>query len=159
MYDSEAKLQKTKLNVEMEIDGGARLVGFVFVSQRQRLPDLLNDDRAFLPFETVDGLIKIIRKSTIRCVTPLHQMTMPPAHADPYEVLGVAPGIPDDELKVIYHRKVQETHPDRLVCMGLPPEFIQLGNEKLARINDAYDRIKETRANKPESGPKWYPGG
>ena len=38
---------------------------------------------------------------------------------DPYEILGVAPSIADDELKAIYHRKVQETHPDKLTAMGL----------------------------------------
>jgi DnaJ-domain-containing protein 1 len=159
MYDSDSKLQKIKLAVEMEIDGGQRMLGSVFVSHKQRLPDLLNDDRDFLPFETSDGLIKIIRKSTIRCVTPLNQVTLPMTTSDPYEILGVAPSISDEELKVHYHRKVQETHPDRLVSMGLPPEFVQLANEKVARINDAYDRICQQRQSHATAAPKWYHGG
>jgi len=159
MYDSDPKLQKIKLAVEMEVDGGQRMLGSVFVSQKQRLPDLLNDDRTFLPFETSEGLIKIIRKSTIRCVTPMNQITLPMTTNDPYEILGVAPSIPDAELKIIYHRKVQEMHPDRLVSMGLPPEFVQLANDKVARINDAYDRICQQRSVRPEAAPKWYHGG
>jgi DnaJ-domain-containing protein 1 len=159
MYDSDSKLQKIKLAVEMEIEGAQRMLGSVFVSHQQRLPDLLNDDRAFLPFETSEGLIKIIRKSTIRCVTPMNQISLPMSTTDPYEILGVAPSIGDEDLKAIYHRKVQEMHPDKLVSMGLPPEFVQLANDKLARINDAYDRICQQRSVRPEAGPKWYHGG
>jgi len=159
MNDSGSTLQQTKLAVEMEFDSGQRMVGSVFVNRQQRLPDLLNDERAFLPFETSDGLIKILRKSTIRSVTPLHQVTLPMSTTDPYEILGVAPSISDDDLRNLYHRKVQETHPDKLVSMGLPLEFVQLANEKIARINDAYDRIKEQRGNQKPAQPKWYPGG
>lgn len=159
MYDSDPKPQKVRLGVEMEIDGGQRMVGSVFVSHQQRLPDLLNDERGFLPFETSDGLIKIIRKSTIRCVTPLNQVTLPMTSTDPYEILGVAPSIGDEDLKTIYHRKVQETHPDKLVAMGLPSEFVQLANDKVARINDAYDRICQQRQTRTDTTPKWYHGG
>lgn len=157
--DTDPKLQKAKLSVEMEIDGGARLMGHMFVQQNQRLPDLLNDDRDFLPFETTEGLITIVRKSTIRRVTPLNQLTMPDINADPYEIFGVAPSAPDDELKTIYHRKVQECHPDKLIAMGMPADFVQLANEKLARINDAYDRIQEARAQVEAAKPKWVMGG
>jgi len=160
MYDSDAAmLQKTKLAVEMEIDGGQRMLGSVFVGQKQRLPDLLNDERTFLPFETSEGIIKILRKSTIRSVTPLNQVSLPMTTTDPYEILGVAPSISDEDLRGVYHRKVQETHPDKLVSMGLPPEFVQLANDKVARINDAYDRIKQLRGSQPQVQPKWYPGG
>jgi DnaJ like chaperone protein len=34
-----------------------------------------------------------------------------------------------------------ENHPDRAIARGLPQEFIDLATEKLASINDAYDRI------------------
>ena len=159
MHDSDTKLQKIKLAVEMEIDGGQRMLGSVFVSQQQRLPDLLNDDRAFLLFETSEGLIKIIRKSTIRSVTPSSQITLPMGTNDPYEILGVAPSIPDEDLKAVYHRKVQETHPDRLASMGLPPEFAQIANDKVARLNDAYDRIRQQRSTRTQTAPKWYHGG
>jgi DnaJ-domain-containing protein 1 len=159
MDDSAPKSQKTKLAIELEIEGGQRMLGHLFVSSQQRLPDLLNDAQAFLPFETNEGLIKIIRKSIIRSITPLHQVTLPMTSTDPYEILGVAPSIADEELKNIYHRRVQETHPDKLIAMGLPAEFVQLANEKLARINDAYDRICQQRQARGDVSPKWYHGG
>ena len=157
--DTEPRLQKEKMSVEIEIDGGARLMGHMFVAQNQRIPDLLNDDRDFLPFETTEGLITIIRKSTIRRVTPMNQITLPDVGADPYEIFGVAASVPDDELKSIYHRKVQECHPDKLIAMGMPADFVQLANEKLARINDAHDRIQEGRAQIEAAKPKWVMGG
>ena len=159
MDDSAPKFQKIKLGIELEIDGGQRMVGYLFVSGQQRLPDLLNDAQVFLPFESQDGLIKIIRKSIIRSVTPLHQVTLPMASDDPYEILGVAPSIGDEELKTVYHRRVQESHPDKLVSMGLPAEFVQLATEKVARINDAYDRICKQRQVRGDVAPKWYHGG
>jgi DnaJ-domain-containing protein 1 len=159
MDDSAPKSQKIKLAIELEIDGGQRMLGHLFVSGQQRLPDLLNDAQVFLPFETNDGLIKIIRKSIIRSVTPLHQVTLPMTSNDPNEILGVAPSIADEELKNVYHRRVQETHPDKLVSMGLPAEFVQLANDKVARINDAYDRICKHRQARGDVSPKWYHGG
>ena len=157
--DTEPRLQKEKMSVEMEIDGGARLMGHMFVAQNQRIPDLLNDDRDFLPFETTEGLITIIRKSTIRRVTPMNQITLPELGADPYEIFGVAPSASDEEIKSVYHRKVQECHPDKLIAMGMPADFVQLANEKLARINDAHDRIQAGRAQAEAAKPKWVMGG
>ena len=159
MDDSASKSQKIKLAIELEIDGGHRMLGHLFVSSQLRLPDLLNDAQAFLPFETNDGLIKIIRKSIIRSMTPLGQVTLPMTSNDPYEILGVAPSITDEELKNVYHRRVQETHPDKMVSMGLPAEFVQLANDKVARINDAYDRICKHRQARGDVSPKWYHGG
>jgi hypothetical protein len=46
MDDSAPKSQKTKLPIELEIDGGQRMLGSLFVSSQQRLPDLLNDAQA-----------------------------------------------------------------------------------------------------------------
>ena len=64
---------------------------------------------------------------------------------DPYEVLGVERDIPDDELKSKYRELVRAHHPDTLIAQGVPQEFIDTANEKLAVINDAYDRIERER--------------
>lgn len=159
MDDSAPTTQQVRLPVELDMDGGQRMTGSLFVSESLRLPDLLNDPRPFMSFETVDGLLKLLRKSTVRAVTPMHQVTLALTSNDPYELLGVAPSIADEELKAVYHRKVQQTHPDRLVAMGLPTEIVQLASEKVARINDAYERICQQRLARGETAPKWYPGG
>ncbi len=65
---------------------------------------------------------------------------------DPYEILGVAPNAGDETLKTAYRKLVREHHPDRLIARGMPQEFIDVANQKLAAINDAYDRISKQRS-------------
>ncbi len=65
--------------------------------------------------------------------------------ADPYGVLGVRGDVSDDELKGAYRRLVRENHPDKLVAQGMPQEFVDLANDKLAQINSAYDKVRKQR--------------
>lgn len=67
------------------------------------------------------------------------------AHRDPYEVLGVKPDISDADLKSHYRKLVSENHPDKLIARGVPKEFIDLANNKVAAINEAYDEITKDR--------------
>ncbi len=73
---------------------------------------------------------------------------MGPDKGDPFEILGMSRGASDDEIKAGYRRLVRENHPDRLVAQGMPAEFVELANRKLATINVAYDRIRELRGIK-----------
>ena len=71
-----------------------------------------------------------------------------PDEADPYVVLGVAHEVSDAELKKAYRQLIRENHPDGLIAQGLPQEFIDVANDKLAAINDAYDRVSAQRGLK-----------
>ena len=64
---------------------------------------------------------------------------------DPYTILGIEPDASDDEVKAAHRALVLENHPDKLVAQGLPPEFVALANDKLAKINAAHDRIRKDR--------------
>jgi DnaJ like chaperone protein len=70
---------------------------------------------------------------------------MAPDNADPFVILGVERKASDAEIKSAHRKLVVENHPDKLVAQGMPQEFIDLANEKLATINAAYDRIREQR--------------
>jgi DnaJ like chaperone protein len=50
-----------------------------------------------------------------------------------------------EEIKAAWRKLARETHPDRLIAEGLPQEFVDLANEKLATINAAYDVIAKER--------------
>lgn len=67
---------------------------------------------------------------------------------DPYTVMGVDRSISDDDLKSEYRRLMRENHPDRMVAEGLPPEMVEIANDKVAAINAAYDRICKERGIK-----------
>ena len=51
----------------------------------------------------------------------------------------------EGELKTHYRKLIREHHPDTLIAQGMPQEFIDVANEKLAAINDAYDRVQKER--------------
>ena len=73
------------------------------------------------------------------------EIELGPEKADAYTVLGVSHETPDEEIKSAYRALVRENHPDRLIAQGMPQEFVDLANEKLAAINVAYDRVSDER--------------
>ncbi len=68
--------------------------------------------------------------------------------ADPYTVLGVRREQSDEEIRATWRRLMRENHPDKLMAQGLPAEFVELANEKVATLNAAYDRIAKERGIK-----------
>jgi DnaJ like chaperone protein len=64
---------------------------------------------------------------------------------DPYIVLGVERQASDKEIKTAWRKLVRENHPDTLIAQGMPKEFIEMANGKMAAINDAWDRIRHER--------------
>ena len=64
---------------------------------------------------------------------------------DPYEILDIDRSASDDQVKAKYRALIRENHPDVLMAKGVPQEFIDLANEKMAVINAAYDRIEKER--------------
>jgi len=69
----------------------------------------------------------------------------PAGKTDYYSVLGVNRKMSNDELKSAYRKLVRENHPDALTAQGMPEEFVQLANERLAAINHAWDEISRER--------------
>ena len=70
------------------------------------------------------------------------------AAADAYTVLGVSPQSSDADVKAAYRKLIRENHPDAMIAKGLPQDFIDLANEKMAAINAAYDHIEKERGLK-----------
>ena len=66
-------------------------------------------------------------------------------HGSPYDILRLSPDASNEEIKAQYRALVRKNHPDRVMANGVPPEFIELANRKLAAINAAYDQIARER--------------
>ena len=64
---------------------------------------------------------------------------------DAYGVLGVSRATSAEEIRATWKRLMRENHPDSLAARGVPAEFIARANDKVARINAAWDRIKRER--------------
>lgn len=71
-----------------------------------------------------------------------------PGEPDPYQVLGVTRNDTDEDIKKTYRKLIRENHPDTLIAQGVPQEFIDIANEKMAAINAAYDQVEKERGLK-----------
>jgi DnaJ like chaperone protein len=66
---------------------------------------------------------------------------VPDAVPDPYQVLGVSPDMPQDEIRRAWRRLVRETHPDSMIARGVPEEAVKLAEKRLIAINRAWEEI------------------
>ena len=70
-----------------------------------------------------------------------------PCEPDPYLMLNIDSDATDEQVRKAYLNAVKENHPDSLASRGAPPEFYPVATEKLARINAAYEKIKDERSS------------
>ena len=145
MYNSDEKIDKIKIEAAVQLEDGTNLLGFLFVKPMQRVSELLNDHRQFLPFQVSDGPLVHLHKSKIAKVSQLAQEPDQEDAFDPYEILGVSPAASDQKLKETYHSLCSAYHPDKLQGLGLPSDFNEIANSRIVRIIDAYRRITAAR--------------
>lgn len=70
---------------------------------------------------------------------------VPQAERDPYDVLGVTPDAPMEEVRAAWRRLVRDTHPDRMIARGVPEEAIKLAERRMVAINSAWKDIQGAR--------------
>ena len=65
----------------------------------------------------------------------------------PCDVLGISPDTPLDEARRRWRDLIRESHPDRAIARGLPPEAIRLAEARTRRLNEAWEafRAMQTR--------------
>lgn len=68
------------------------------------------------------------------------------ADRDPYDVLGVEPDMPMDQIKSAWRDLVRNTHPDRMMARGVPEEAVKLAEKRMIAINRAWEDIQESRS-------------
>lgn len=62
---SARKIEKTKATVSVKLNDGEMFDGHFFVSGDERVTDLLNGEKQYLPFEALNGFIYVINKASI----------------------------------------------------------------------------------------------
>jgi DnaJ like chaperone protein len=68
--------------------------------------------------------------------------------ADAYEILGVTESVTSQEVKRAYRKQMNEHHPDKLAAKGLPPEMMEIANQKAQELQAAYDMIRKEKSFK-----------
>ena len=135
-----------------------------FEAYAQQIAGLFHNNPAVLE-ELLDGLFHIARADgrvtddelaylrTIASIFGFNEAewdriraaNLPATESDPFNILGVERTASNEAIKAAHRHLVKENHPDRLVAQGMPAEFVELANDKLARINAAYDEIRLLR--------------
>ncbi|MFC3568710.1 molecular chaperone DjiA [Paracoccus sp. TOH] len=65
------------------------------------------------------------------------------------EVLGVAPDTPLPEARRRWRDLVRESHPDRAIARGLPPEAIRLAEARTRALNEAWENFRTMHQARP----------
>ncbi|MFH5776171.1 TerB family tellurite resistance protein [Paracoccus sp. NGMCC 1.201697] len=65
------------------------------------------------------------------------------------EVLGIAPDTPLPEARKRWRDLVRESHPDRAIARGLPPEAIRLAEARTRALNEAWDAFRNMQELRP----------
>ena len=134
----------------------ARQVAWMFRNEPTVLEELL---AGLFHIAKADGEVRASELAYLREVAAIfglgersfervHAMFAGAAEADPFEILGVSESASNDEIKSSYRRLIRENHPDTLVAKGMPQEFIDIANQRMAAINAAYDTIEKKRGIK-----------
>ena len=65
---------------------------------------------------------------------------------NPYEVLGLAPSVSDEELEGHFRRLFADNDVEQLIAQGVPKEFVIIAIERRAALSEAYDAILKERS-------------
>ena len=134
---------KIAVRVDLGNDAGEQLA-YLFTAPAQRVTDLLNDEREFLPFERPDGSVFVVAKRIIRSITPM-EIGRQVNEKDPYDLLGLTPAATDEEVHEAYQRAIEAVDPERMQLLGLPADFLEMAMRRAAQLNEAYRKIKAVR--------------
>lgn len=65
------KVGKIKQEVNLTLANGWAMRGYFYLAPKERVSDLLNDDRHFLPFSDAGGMVRFLAKSQIIEIRPV----------------------------------------------------------------------------------------
>lgn len=140
---TEVRRNRQRVDVSMRLSNGDAVEGEIFVAAGERVSDLFNDERAFLPVATPAGTVIVAKTqiAEVRIAEPVPEDN----ELDPYGTLRIEPTASDQEIRTAWMKRVKTCHPDRLAALELDPEIIQTARKVSQRINAAYDRIVRER--------------
>jgi hypothetical protein len=83
MFEQDGQVHRAQIEVELTLTDGTRMIGYLYAAAGQRLVDLLNDHRSFVPFTDEAGDIVILNKGSIARLSPVDKSIGAPKKATP----------------------------------------------------------------------------
>ena len=72
-FSSDCVKQKQTCEVELKLTDGSVMRGAFFIHSQQRIVDIMNDERSYVPFADTEGVVTILNKVIIWHVMPVDQ--------------------------------------------------------------------------------------
>lgn len=66
-----------------------------------------------------------------------------PSINEAYDILGVSADDDEKTIKKAWRKLMSQHHPDKLAAKGLPPEMLEIANQKAQDIQAAYEKVKK----------------
>lgn len=142
---SQQHVEKQRILVEVQLTTGVSLFGYMYAGRGTRVSDVLNDQRAFLPFENVDGKTTLHAKTSILQVFEICNVSHYMSQNDPYFLLGVRRSDEMGAIQQVFHQQISVCHPDHFLHRNPPPALMKVLAEISQRLNTAYQAIKSER--------------
>ena len=73
MFQQDQKSKKNEVAVDIDLANGKTIECCFFAAHGQRLLDLMNDERSYIPYSNKEGKVTILQKSAIIQLTPVDQ--------------------------------------------------------------------------------------
>lgn len=120
----------------------------VLIDLLEALFQIAMADGKFHPREDVflAQVAQIFGLST-RCYRMIRARMTEGGGRDPYEVLGLPPHASVQEVRAAWRQAVKDSHPDRMMARGIPPEAIKLAERRLIAVNEAWEEISHRHNN------------
>ena len=150
MFQSSNTTQRALLT--LHLTSGTRQVASIKLPLSGKLNEAMNNADHFLDVIAGDGQQQFIAKHAIEkaeVIDPpkakLNQQRRAADgnYFDPHAVLGITSAATKDEMRQAYIVLVKAYHPDRFANMDLPAEMKDYAAAMQARINMAYDQLKD----------------
>jgi hypothetical protein len=141
-YTDQRKV-KLKHQAIVSLSSGEKITGFLFTAVRQRLIDLLNDQREFIPFETEDGDVLIVAKKNIEFVKDDDKRATngKTFSQGPYEVLGLSSGVSYAEVRNAFREIANANNPENLRKMGADETLLKQATTVFEKARQAFQEI------------------
>jgi hypothetical protein len=156
MAGEKRAIARTRFKVRIINFADGIVEGYVFLAYNQRLSDLLNDDRSFLPLETEAGELRVIAKRAIMEVDLIEASDAADAASpageivsliagNAHEILGVALDAPDAEVRMQYLAKKATVDPQRVDSLLGNEDMTRAAAQLARRYDAAFDSIANSR--------------
>jgi len=153
MASSKSTISRTRTKVRLINFNDAITEGYIFLAYSQRISDLLNDDREFLPLESQAGEMRVVSKRAIMEIEILVDdektkrsggEVVSLISGNAYDILGAPQDADDAIVRAIYLDKVASVSEETLLRYTTNQDLINAGGQLSQRYRAAYDAITNT---------------